>query len=1537
MSAKINTGRCCFFVISLFIIAVQVCMCSELKFRIPKEAASSGEGVYRVSYGPSQGFPASNFTVDSSLINQLITISDVLPGTLYTFQLYFSNATLQDKLIWNQDLPTTPDPPVNLNVTVMGGKVAEAMWEAPRQGGYTGFKLSLVPLAEKDETPVRNHYISHHTPFLLRDLTPGASYEVQLFSVFHGQDSSVFVTTNFTTKPNTPGRFIVWFRNETTLLVLWQPPYPSGIFDKYRVSIDPEDALQSELLVDKERDPPGPAQAAFYGLVPGRNYNISVQTVSENQISEPTRAQYRTVPLPPVNVTYDPSRLASFAFDVRWDPPTKPCEFDRYQVALGIRNTVRYLINKDEERVVTFDEELEPGQTYEVVVKTVSGNVASWPVTANITTRPLPVRITSSSSEHVGDILVAWEPAKNSTQDSYRVKYNDMEAFNSGGSLLVVQNTSINLTSLLPGRNYSISVSAVSKKISSEPTVVFQPTKPSSPVIESLLPSESGGWNLTWKSDVTSRQDQYSIMYIRNDTRYLQEKIIGRNWLVLEDLFPGAGYEIKVYAISFNLWSEPHSYFQTIPPLKPRGLQVVKASNTNMIIVWTAPSGSLYDHFNVRYQPVGSAFWRQMGFVNTTSCEIKDLVPGERYSVQVTSVSNKIESLEAEEIEQTMYPKPIKKVKETLDSYNITFEWEVPEGYRDYYIILYNPIDDPQNQKSLQVAANDTKPMEKMDVIIDELKPGELYSFRFYAVSHNLRSEGITVQTRTKPVIDSVINIVTREHETKTLGIKYTPTPRRSVVFDRYRFQLSDSSVPAQEKLFNDTNRLVLFDNLVPGKLYDITIWTVSGGVSSVPIHRQTRLYPEPISEIRSTTITDTEITLSWDKPQGEMDGYEIEYQDPVGHLVKNVSFEEVNTFRGLKPHHNYTFLVSVISGYDTATVRRSRPLSKTFQTLESVPGRVHFFRAVDVKPSEVTLQWSLPSNEQNGVLTGYKVTYYIKGSPKRRQEFFEPTESRGVVTGLQPGMDYVFEIQAHTKVGPGSTAISEEATPIWPPPPPEPNVVPKVVGRTSNTIKVEFGSHFFSNVNGKIIAYTIIVAEDDAKDSTALRMPTWGEVQQYALWPPYQVLEPYYPFNHSLVEDFVVGAESCHGVKGYCNGPLKAASTYRIKLRAFTTPTAFTDTFFTYPIQTEPDNRTLLAGILVPLIVLVLAVGVALLWRRRRLAPFAKKAKHAKGDAISIADSEVITSRPVKLKDFGDHYRIMAADSDFRFSEEFEQLKNVGRERACNAADLPVNRPKNRFTNILPYDHSRIKLMPTDDEEGTDYINANYIPGYNSPREFIVTQGPLHSTRDDFWRMVWEQNSRAIVMLTRCIEKGREKCDHYWPFDMQPVYYGDIQVILLNESQYHHWTISEFKVSRNDQSRVVRHFHFTTWPDFGVPEPPQILVKFVRSVRERIGNDPKPIVVHCSAGVGRSGTFIALDRVIQHIQKHDYVDIFGIVYEMRKERVWMVQNEQQYICIHQCLLCVLEKKEEVLDLGRPEAHDNQGYDDDEGIAESGI
>lgn len=199
---------------------------------------------------------------------------------------------------------------------------------------------------------------------------------------------------------------------------------------------------------------------------------------------------------------------------------------------------------------------------------------------------------------------------------------------------------------------------------------------------------------------------------------------------------------------------------------------------------------------------------------------------------------------------------------------------------------------------------------------------------------------------------------------------------------------------------------------------------------------------------------------------------------------------------------------------------------------------------------------------------------------------------------------------------------------------------------------------------------------------------------------------------------------------------------------------------------------------------------------------------------------------------------------------------------------------------------------------------------------------------------------------------------------DTVPVYYGDIKVTLLNDSHYPDWIVTEFMMQRvniqerfkflfclisnyflkGDVQRVLRHFHFTTWPDFGVPNPPQTLARFVRAFRERVGPETRPIVVHCSAGVGRSGTFITLDRILQQIQVADYVDIFGIVYFMRKgmfriedlsrdfsniilitERVWMVQTEQQYICIHQCLMAVLEGNEN--NLPPREIHDNQGYE----------
>lgn len=651
----------------------------------------------------------------------------------------------------------------DLSVRVISGKKVEITWRPPQDGHVDSYRLTIVPLSEPRDFRPLNMDVAVHDPLPIsvHNLTAGASYEVKVFSQFMGQRSPLFVAANFTTKPNTPKTFIVWFRNETTLLILWQPPYPSGIFDQYKVSIHPPDALQSVLYVRKENDPPGPAQTSFDGLVPGRLYNITVQTVSNGHLSDPTESQYRTVPLPPARVAFNRATLSSRSFEVTWDPPEGFSEFDRYQVSLAsLKNsTPKTVFKKDNNRSLTFVDEIEPGETYEVTVKAVSGNVISRSISGNVTARPLPVTELQSRPGKSSDILLSWKAVPGSRQDSFMIKYHELDAFNSDASVQVVKEgvNYVELSNLLAGRNYSISVSALSGDSFSEAVVIYQPTKPASPVIGVLEPISGRTLNISWKWDVTSKQDSYKIEWTRNDTKEKKEKIVKTNWLILEDLYPGAIYEIAVSAISHQLMSDPHSYFQTIRPRPPEGVHVSKHTNSSMLLVWNAPGDSLVDHYIARYRPTHrQTAWRDLGIVNTTQLEIKNLVAGEAYTVRVSAVANRAESSDIREIEQTMFPNAITNIKTTIDSHNMTFQWAAPEGVIDYYNVIYNPVGQPSRQESRQInhstssaEGGPARPGEVISVLIGDLKPGEEYSFRFFVYSFKLRSEGIGVQIRT--------------------------------------------------------------------------------------------------------------------------------------------------------------------------------------------------------------------------------------------------------------------------------------------------------------------------------------------------------------------------------------------------------------------------------------------------------------------------------------------------------------------------------------------------------------------------------------------------------------------------------------------------------------------------------------------------------------------------------------------------------------------------------------------------------------------
>ncbi|XP_046573688.1 receptor-type tyrosine-protein phosphatase O-like [Haliotis rubra] len=250
-----------------------------------------------------------------------------------------------------------------------------------------------------------------------------------------------------------------------------------------------------------------------------------------------------------------------------------------------------------------------------------------------------------------------------------------------------------------------------------------------------------------------------------------------------------------------------------------------------------------------------------------------------------------------------------------------------------------------------------------------------------------------------------------------------------------------------------------------------------------------------------------------------------------------------------------------------------------------------------------------------------------------------------------------------------------------------------------------------------------------------------------------------------------------------------------------------------------------------------------------------------------------------------------------------------------------------------MQVDQSRVKLRSTDDDdnEETDYINANYIPGYTSPREYIATQGPMTGTVADFWRMVWEQDVNIIIMLSDLLEKGKPKVDKYWPDNLkEPVQYGDIIVEMINYSPLSKYVIKIFQITLGEESRKVRHYFLPGWQDFGANLTPDDVISFVRDVRMQTKpTDKGPICVHCSAGVGRTGTYVSLDVFKQAIDEENFdkeLDVFDFVMKMRENRSYMVQTEKQYIFIHDTIKeIIIRKKREMEEREQNNIYQNTG------------
>uniref|UniRef100_A0A8C7EFK9 protein-tyrosine-phosphatase n=1 Tax=Nothoprocta perdicaria TaxID=30464 RepID=A0A8C7EFK9_NOTPE len=273
-----------------------------------------------------------------------------------------------------------------------------------------------------------------------------------------------------------------------------------------------------------------------------------------------------------------------------------------------------------------------------------------------------------------------------------------------------------------------------------------------------------------------------------------------------------------------------------------------------------------------------------------------------------------------------------------------------------------------------------------------------------------------------------------------------------------------------------------------------------------------------------------------------------------------------------------------------------------------------------------------------------------------------------------------------------------------------------------------------------------------------------------------------------------------------------------------------------------------------------------------------------------------------IRVADLLQHITQMKCAEGYGFKEEYESFFE-GQSAPWDSAKKDENRMKNRYGNIIAYDHSRVRLQPIEGETNSDYINGNYIDGYHRPNHYIATQGPMQETIYDFWRMVWHENTASIIMVTNLVEVGRVKCCKYWPDDTE--IYKDIKVTLIETELLAEYVIRTFAVEKRGahEIREIRQFHFTGWPDHGVPYHATGLLGFVRQVKSKSPPNAGPLVVHCSAGAGRTGCFIVIDIMLDMAEREGVVDIYNCVRELRSRRVNMVQTEEQYVFIHDAIL----------------------------------
>nr|XP_042127673.1 receptor-type tyrosine-protein phosphatase F isoform X13 [Peromyscus maniculatus bairdii] len=713
-----------------------------------------------------------------------------------------------------------------------------------------------------------------------------------------------------------------------------------------------------------------------------------------------------------------------------------------------------------------------------------------------------------------------------------------------------------------------------------------------------------------------------------------------------------------------------------------------------------------------------------------------------------------------------------------------------------------------------------------------------------------------------------------------------------------------------------------------------------------------------PPRKVEVEPLNSTAVHVSWklpvpNKQHGQIRGYQVTYVrlengEPRGQpIIQDVMLAEAQwrpeesedyetTISGLTPETTYSITVAAYTTKGDGA--RSKP--KVVTTAGAVFAKN--FRVAAAMKTSVLLSWEVPDSYKSAV--PFKILY------NGQSVEVDGHSMRKLIADLQPNTEYSFVLMNRgSSAGGLQHLVSIRTAPDLLPHKPLPASAFIEDGRFSLSMpQVQDPSlvrWFYivvvpiDRVGGNLLAPRWNTPEELELDELLEAIEQGGEEQRRRRRQA-ERLKPYVAAQvDELPDTFTLGDKKSY--RGFYNRPLSPDLSYQcFVLAALKEPTdqkryassPYSDEIVVQvtPAQQQEEPEMLwVTGPVLAVILIILIVIAILLFKRKRTHSPSSKDEQSIGlkDSLLAHSSDPVEMRrlnyqtpgssapscpnissmrdhpPIPITDLADNIERLKANDGLKFSQEYESI-DPGQQFTWENSNSEVNKPKNRYANVIAYDHSRVLLTSIDGVPGSDYINANYIDGYRKQNAYIATQGPLPETMGDFWRMVWEQRTATVVMMTRLEEKSRVKCDQYWPARGTETY-GLIQVTLVDTVELATYTMRTFALHKSGSSekRELRQFQFMAWPDHGVPEYPTPILAFLRRVKACNPLDAGPMVVHCSAGVGRTGCFIVIDAMLERMKHEKTVDIYGHVTCMRSQRNYMVQTEDQYVFIHEALL----------------------------------